>query len=170
MTNNVQHLFTTWPSMCLLCVTLSRVQLFAVPWTVAHQALLPLEFSRQEYLEEVPFPTPGDLPDPRIKLTSLASPALAADTLPVASPENVYSDLSIFQPDSLCFYLFLLLSCTVSSYILDIFPLTNTRLANIFLQSVGCLFISLMALPLLDAAKKMLEKHISYLPAMLGAG
>ena len=35
--------------------SLSRVQLFAVPWTVAHQALLPLEFSRQEYLGGVPF-------------------------------------------------------------------------------------------------------------------
>ena len=45
------------------------------PWTVAHQATLPMEFSRQEYWSELPFPTPGDLPNPGIKCMS---PALAA--------------------------------------------------------------------------------------------
>jgi len=44
------------------------------PWTVAHQALLSMEFPRQEYWSELPFPSPGHLPDPGIKL---ASPALA---------------------------------------------------------------------------------------------
>ena len=47
------------------------------PWTVAHQAPLPMEFSRHEYCSGVPFPIPGDLPTPRIKPVSLASPALA---------------------------------------------------------------------------------------------
>ena len=42
---------------------LSPVQLFATPWTVAHQAPLSMGFSRQEYWSGVPFPTPGDLPD-----------------------------------------------------------------------------------------------------------
>ena len=55
---------------------LSRVRLFVTPWTVAHQALLPLGFSRQEYCSGLPFPSPGDLPDPGIKLTSPVSPAL----------------------------------------------------------------------------------------------
>ena len=44
------------------------------PWTVAHQATLPMEFSRQEYWSELPFPIPGDLPNPGIKCMS---PALA---------------------------------------------------------------------------------------------
>ena len=37
---------------------LSCVQLFATPWTVAHQAPLPMEFSRQEYWSGLPFPSP----------------------------------------------------------------------------------------------------------------
>ena len=56
-----------------MCV-LSHVQFFATPWTVAHQAPLSMGFSRQEYWSGLPWPPPGDLPDPGIELTS---PALA---------------------------------------------------------------------------------------------
>ena len=56
---------------------LNRVQLFQTPWTVACQAPLSMQFSRQEYWRGLPFPSPGDLPDPGIKLASLVSPALA---------------------------------------------------------------------------------------------
>ena len=56
---------------------LSHIQLFETPWTVAYQAPLSREFSRQEYWSRLPFPTPGDLPDPGIEPKSLASPALA---------------------------------------------------------------------------------------------
>ena len=56
---------------------LSHVQLFTTTWTVASQAPLFMEFSRQEYWSGLPFPPPGDLPDPGIEPTSLASPALA---------------------------------------------------------------------------------------------
>ena len=52
--------------------SLSRVQLFATPWTVAYQALLPMGFSWQEYWSELPFPSPGDLPDPGIEPRSPA--------------------------------------------------------------------------------------------------
>ena len=47
-----------------------------ITWTVAHQAPLSMEFSGLEYWSELPFPTPGDLPNPGIKLMSLASLAL----------------------------------------------------------------------------------------------
>ena len=47
--------------------SLSRVQLFVTPWTVAHQAPPSMEFPRQEYCSGLPFPSPGDLPDPGIK-------------------------------------------------------------------------------------------------------
>ena len=57
--------------------SLSRVQLFAGPWTVAHQAPLSMEFSRQEYWSGLPFPSPGHLPNPGIELMSLVSDALA---------------------------------------------------------------------------------------------
>ena len=50
---------------------------FATLWTVAHQAPLSVEFSRQEYWSELSFPPPGDLPDPGIKPVSPASPAFA---------------------------------------------------------------------------------------------
>ena len=56
---------------------LSHVWLFLAPWTVALQVPLSIEFSRQEYWSGVPFPTPGDLSNPRIKPVSLESPALA---------------------------------------------------------------------------------------------
>ena len=55
----------------------SCVQLFATPWTVAHQASLSMGFPRQEYWSELPFPSPGALPDPGIEPASLMSPALA---------------------------------------------------------------------------------------------
>ena len=66
----------------MLCVQpLSRVQLFATPWTVACQAPLSMELSRQEYWNELPFPSPRDLPDPGIEPTSPVSPALQVDSL-----------------------------------------------------------------------------------------
>ena len=63
--------------------SLSRVRLFATPWTVAHQAPLSMGFSRQEYGSGLPFPSPGDLPDPGIEARS---PALQADALTSESP------------------------------------------------------------------------------------
>ena len=54
----------------------SNMSYSATPWTVAHQAPLSMGFSRQEYWSGLPFPPPGDLPDPVIEPTSLASPAL----------------------------------------------------------------------------------------------
>ena len=55
------------------------------PWTVAHQAPQSVEFSRQEYWNGLPFPSPGDLPNPGIEP---GSPALQADTLPSEPPEK----------------------------------------------------------------------------------
>ena len=63
--------------------SLSHVQLFATPWTVAYQAPQSMEFSRQEYWSGLPFPSPGDLPNPGIEPRS---PALQADALPSEPP------------------------------------------------------------------------------------
>ena len=71
--------------------SLSRVQLFAIPWTVVYQASLSMGFSRQEYWSGLPFPSPGDLPDPGIKPRS---PALQADTLP-SEPQEALSGLLV---------------------------------------------------------------------------
>ena len=59
--------------------SLSRVWLFVTPWTAAYQALRSMGFSRQEYWSGLPFPSPGDLPNPGIEPRS---PALQTDTLP----------------------------------------------------------------------------------------
>ena len=64
-------------SFCMCVCVLSRVWLFATPWTVALQASLSMEFSRQEYWSGL-FPPPGDLPWIKPK-----SPALQADSLPL---------------------------------------------------------------------------------------
>ena len=55
----------------------------AIPWTVAHQALLCMEFSRQDYWSGLPFPSPGVLPDPGIEPRS---PALQVGSLLSAPP------------------------------------------------------------------------------------
>ena len=65
-------------------------KLFATPWTVARQAPLSMEFSRQEYWSALPFPSPGDLPDPGIEPWS---PALQADSLPSEPPGKPISIL-----------------------------------------------------------------------------
>ena len=63
--------------VCVCAQLLSCVHLFVTSWTVAHQAPLSTEFSRQEYWKGLPFPPPGDLPDPGIKPESPMPSALA---------------------------------------------------------------------------------------------
>jgi len=64
---------------------LSRVRLFATPWTVAHQAPPSMGFSKQENWSGVPFPSPGDPPNPGFEP---GSPALQADTLPFKASQG----------------------------------------------------------------------------------
>ena len=68
-----------------VCESLSHARHFATPWTVACQAPLSMELSRHEYWRGLPFPSPGALPDPRIKPRS---PTLHADALPSEPPGN----------------------------------------------------------------------------------
>ena len=65
------------------CSVLSRVRLFAAPWAVPRQAPLSMGSCRQECWRGVPFPSPGDLPDPGIEP---GSPALEADALTSEPP------------------------------------------------------------------------------------
>ena len=55
----------------------SVLSLFVTPWSVAHQAPLSMGFFRQEYWGGLLFPSPGDLPNPRIEAVSLLSSSLA---------------------------------------------------------------------------------------------
>ena len=77
-----EHTVTEMPvcvCVCVcVCVSHSVMSDSATPWTIVHQAPLAMEFSRQEYWSSLPFPSPGDLPNPGIKP---GSPALQADSL-----------------------------------------------------------------------------------------
>ena len=76
---------------------LSRVRLFVTLWTVAHQAPPSMGFSRQEYWSGLPFPSPGDLPNPGIEPRS---PALQSDALTSELPGkqktiHIYNSLQL---------------------------------------------------------------------------
>ena len=73
---------------CWMLSYFSRVRLLANLWTVAHQASLSRGCPGQEYSGRLPFPSPGDLPDPEIKPWSLVSPALAGRLFTTASQGN----------------------------------------------------------------------------------
>ena len=78
----------------------SRVQLSVTTWTVAHQAPLSMGFSRQECWNGLPFPSPGDLPDPGIEPASPMSPAFAAEFFTLVPPDKIgssYTDLSSLE-------------------------------------------------------------------------
>ena len=70
-----------------MCVSVQvesfSVRRFETLWTIACQAPLSIPFSRQEYWSGLPFPSPGDLPDPGIEP---GSPSLRADILPSEPP------------------------------------------------------------------------------------
>ena len=82
--------------MCIVCVVvlcvLSRVRLFAIPWTAALKGSLSMGFIRQEYWSGLTFPTSRDLPDPGLKLMSPVSPALSGGFFTTSSnwEANIY--------------------------------------------------------------------------------
>ena len=84
MKREIKHMYGRRRRECRWnCQPLSCAWLFATAWTVAHQAPLSMGFSRQEYWSGLPFPYPGDLPNPEIKP---GSPALQANCLPSEPP------------------------------------------------------------------------------------
>ena len=86
------------PAQPCACVhVLGYVRLFAAPWTLAHQALLSMGSSRQEYWSGLPFPSPRDLPNLGIKP---ASPALTGGfftTEPLGKPIFLYLFFFVFK-------------------------------------------------------------------------
>ena len=80
--------------MCAVCETvLSHVQLFATPWTVAHQAPLSMEFFREENWRGSPLPTPRELPDPGTEGIPPVSPALAGRFFSTVPPGKLRGKL-----------------------------------------------------------------------------
>ena len=74
--------------------SLSLVRLFAIPWSIVHQAPLSVGFSRQEYWSGLPFPSPGVLPNPGIEPRS---PALQADALTSEPPGILLKIVSYYK-------------------------------------------------------------------------
>ena len=72
------------PIDALLACIFSHVWFFATPWTITYRNPLSMGFSKQEYWSALPFPSPGDIPDPGIEPTSPMSPAL-----PAAAADNL---------------------------------------------------------------------------------
>ena len=74
--------------VCVCVKSLNSIQLFVTPWTITHQALLFMRFTREEYWNGLPLHFPGDLLNPGIELMS---PALQADALssePAGKPQS----------------------------------------------------------------------------------
>ena len=94
-----------WPEN-IVHVSRSVVPDSATPWRVAHQAPPPMGLSRQEYWSGLPFPSPGDLPDPVIKSRSLA---LQVDSLPS-------------EPPGMPLTLYFLLGGNLHSFTVGLFP------------------------------------------------
>ena len=80
--------------MCRLSC-FSRVQLCVTLWTMAHQGPLSMGLCRQEHWSGLPFPLPGDLPDPGIKAKSPTSPALADGFFTTESPGKPITNINI---------------------------------------------------------------------------
>jgi len=80
MSDDFYFLYKLWGSIKIACKFggCNPMDSLATTWTAAYQAPLSMEFSRQEYWRGLPFPSPGNLPNPGIKLES---PALQADSL-----------------------------------------------------------------------------------------
>ena len=123
----------------------SRVSLFATLLTVACQASLSMGFSRQEYWSGLPCPSPRDLPNPGIELTSLTSSALAGRFFSTSATwkahftnDNVYNILQMVM------YIFTNGNVYITNgnvYKNEDYPLSVASFAIIFSHSEGCLFI-----------------------------
>ena len=107
--------------------SLSCVQLFVTPWTVAYQAPLSMGFSRQEYWNGLPFLSPGDLPDPEIKP---GSPALQADALqsqPPGKPRLLLTTLVLSDSMGL---IFLDSTCKICGMCLSVSSLLHSNIMS----------------------------------------
>ena len=106
--------------------SLSHVQIFATPWTVAYQAPLSMGFSRQEYWSGLPLPSPGDLSDSRIEP---GSPALQADTLPSKPRGKYYVGIYFKAKEKYSFYSYIKNSAFIIYLFLNYF--LNDRISQV---------------------------------------
>ena len=102
------------------------------PWTITHQAPLSMGFPRQEYWNRLPFPSPGNLPDPGIEARS---PALLANSLPSEPPRKLILGYCLsYKPLS---YLIVIITI-IASDIFKTHPL-NTCICDSFSERDGAI-------------------------------
>ena len=146
---------------------LSRVGLFVTPWTVAHQASLSMEFSRQEYYSGLPFPSPGDLPDPGKEPEFLEPPALAGVFITTAPPGK--PKLSWVTVKSHLLRTFLVLSdrsvytLPAVPMVLDTWPLSCSLPCPSVSCTVNVLRTSVLCLPFIFAFLSCTAPHTPHL-------
>ena len=112
--------------------SLSRVRLFATPWTVVYQAPPSMGFSRQEYWSGLPFPSPGDLPDPGIEP---GSPTLQADALTSEPPG---------KPDIM--YIYIIYCIYIIKYVIGVLTFSLSMIPWRFIHVVICVIHSFLLL------------------------
>ena len=88
--NYLYVVFRIYVCTCVLS-RFSHVQLFEIPWTIAHQAPLSKESSRQEYWSGLPCPPPGDLPHRRIKPAFLRSSELTGRFFTICATREAHT-------------------------------------------------------------------------------
>ena len=103
----VLHIDLNTPERELKVKLLSCVWLFPTPWTAVYQAPASVEFSKQEYWTELPFPSPEDLPD---SVVEPRSSALQADVLPSEPPGKLKTHLNSFLKKKMHTYSWLIFS------------------------------------------------------------
>ena len=94
--------------------SVSLVRLFVTPWTLAYEAPPSVEFSRQEYWSGLPFPSPGDLPQPGIEP---GSPAGKQTLLTSEPPHYILLIFSFVYGHFGCFHLLTVVSSAVNKYL-----------------------------------------------------
>ena len=146
----------------------SRVWLFATQWAVAHQSPPFMEFARQEYWSGLPFPSPGDLPNPGVKPRS---PALQADALPSEPPGPcchkwkhffLFYDWVIFHPAMKKNKYAIFHICTHTHVYVYVYTHTHTH-CIFFTQSSGDGYLCcLQVLAIKSSAVMNIGVHVSF--------
>ena len=133
-----------------MCYRFSRVRLCATPWTVAHHAPLSMGFSRQEYQSRVPFPSPGDLPNPGIEPAVLTSSTLAGGFFTTKgdfkAPTTglLFSVFNVGIRNAIC----------TASYFVHFFPDDGEQCSNDYLDHSDIFFFK-------ESPKTKLSKYLS---------
>ena len=132
-----------------LCRALGRARLSATPWTAARQAPRSTKFSRQEYWSGLPFPSPGDLFNPRIEPGSLASQADSLPSEPPGKSDGTFSSVQFSSVSQSCLTLCDPMNCSMPGFPVhyQIPAFTQTHVESVMPSNHPILCCPLLLLP-----------------------